>query len=266
MIRNVGIRMVLLVLASCRQWWHVRTAERAAAAALVGAVLVATGLLLVHPAAAGVAADATQAPFDHQRHERISCGACHGAGERHRTLLIRTERDCLACHHEAVRAASCDRCHGSANLPEPGTVQRALTLSVWEEARPRALRFGHAIHSGVQCLDCHRTPVTLAMDRACGSCHTEHHSAAASCIDCHEAPESGVHGASVHLSCAGSGCHAAPAAPSPTLSRELCLACHEAQRTHKPEGRCASCHQIPEPRTALRASQHDQPSRAGFDP
>jgi hypothetical protein len=186
-------------------------------------------------------------PFEHSRHESIGCNRCHGTGERHRTLLLRTPQDCLACHHDAARAADCTACHERARLPEPGTVTTALELSVRAEVQPRALPFGHELHARVDCRDCHRTPVTLAMDRTCGSCHAEHHTAAAECQSCHVSPEPAVHDASAHLSCSGGGCHAALAAPSPILSRSLCLVCHDAQRNHEPEGDCARCHRIPDP-------------------
>jgi hypothetical protein len=98
---------------------------------------------------------------------------------------------------------------------------------------------------GRTCGDCHRADVTLQVDRECASCHASHHTATAECAACHVPAKAGVHNADVHLSCAGSGCHASAAAPSPTLSRNLCLTCHAAQRTHEPGGVCAECHHIP---------------------
>jgi hypothetical protein len=183
-------------------------------------------------------------PFEHEQHEAVSCTTCHGAGERHRTLLVRTARECAACHHDRDRHATCTGCHAAGTLPEPGTVVHELSLGGAAPVRTRALPFGHALHAAVACQECHRTPVTLAMDRSCGSCHEGHHRPEAECAACHSPPGQPVHGAGVHLSCAGAGCHAPAVAPPPTLSRSLCIACHVAQRTHEPDGVCAACHLI----------------------
>jgi hypothetical protein len=201
---------------------------------------------------AGRSASTQARPFDHRRHESVACSACHGTGERHRTLLIRTDRDCLACHHDTARRSACTACHDRAQLPEPGKVQVALALSVWDTTRSRELRFGHRIHADVDCRECHRAPVTLVTDRTCSSCHEEHHTPAADCRSCHETTPVAAHQAAAHLTCSGAGCHAARTAPTPVLSRALCLSCHETQRTHEPDGVCASCHQIPH--TALPPS------------
>jgi hypothetical protein len=192
----------------------------------------------------GGAAAGSPRPFEHERHEAVSCTVCHGAGERHRTLLVRTPRECAACHHDLTRAVTCTGCHATGTLPEPGTLLHELSLSISADTRTRALPFGHVLHAAVPCHECHRAPVTLAMDRSCGSCHEAHHRAEAECTACHSPPQLPVHGAEVHLSCAGAGCHAPDVAPPPTLSRSLCTACHTAQRTHEPDGVCASCHLI----------------------
>jgi hypothetical protein len=181
-------------------------------------------------------------PFDHERHEAVSCTACHGTGVNHRTLLVRSSRDCAACHHGGVRA--CVGCHASGSLPKSGTVLRDLSLGVWPATRMRELPFAHSLHAGITCRECHRTPVTLAMDRSCGSCHESHHRPETECTACHSPPGQPVHGAAVHLSCGGTGCHAPAVAPSPALSRSLCIACHEQQRTHEPGNDCSGCHLI----------------------
>lgn len=189
--------------------------------------------------------------FDHGRHEPIACAACHGTGERHRTLLVRTREDCNACHHHEQRADRCLACHARATLPEPGRIAITLPLSVWSEARPRNLRFGHALHSEVECTACHAAPGTRAMVRTCGSCHGEHHGPAAACSACHSPPPATAHDAAAHLSCAGRGCHSSQAAPVPTLSRNLCLACHPKQAAHETGGECALCHEVPQPGAAV---------------
>jgi hypothetical protein len=189
-------------------------------------------------------------PFEHRRHERVSCRSCHGTGAEHRTILVRTPRDCAGCHHDERRAQACADCHGTERLPQPAPVAAAMSLSVWDSARTRALPFNHDVHArggaGLTCRDCHRTPVTLARDRACASCHTEHHRPEATCATCHLPTKQGTHTPEVHLSCAGAGCHAPAVAPPPTLSRTLCLTCHAAQKEHEPGGTCAACHRIPD--------------------
>jgi hypothetical protein len=209
------------------------------------AVLFAGAGLAQRPHDGAGSASTEPRSFDHRRHENLACSACHGTGERHRTLLIRTQQDCLACHHDAARANPCTTCHDRDLLPEPDGVQVALALSVWETPRRRELRFGHQLHADVDCRACHSTPVTLAMDRTCGTCHVEHHSPAADCRSCHATPPTAAHTRSAHLTCSGGGCHAPQSAPAPALSRTLCVACHEAQRTHEPDGECAACHRIP---------------------
>lgn len=185
-------------------------------------------------------------PFEHNRHERISCRECHGTGERHRTLTVQTPQDCAACHHDPRRDYACGDCHRAAELPAPGAVPAPMALTVWESSRTRTLPFAHETHAGITCEDCHRTPVTRAVNRECAACHAEHHRPEANCASCHLSPERSVHQAESHLSCAGSGCHAPAAAPAPTLSRSLCVMCHTEQRNHEPGSGCTACHQIPD--------------------
>jgi hypothetical protein len=194
---------------------------------------------------AAPAADGSERPFDHRAHESVSCTACHGAGGQHRALNVRSPAQCAACHHDAQRAQACTDCHAAADLPEPGHVSRSVLFGVWTDPRMRELPFGHALHEQLDCQECHRTPVMLAADRECSACHESHHRPEAECTACHVLVEQPAHQAAVHLSCAGAGCHAPLVAPSPTLSRTLCLACHPAQRAHEPDGTCAACHLIP---------------------
>jgi hypothetical protein len=184
-----------------------------------------------------------QRPFDHNRHERLSCRACHGTGEQHRTLLVRTSMDCARCHHDPARVGTCRDCH--ATPPEPGAVAVSLKLTVVDTARLRELPFEHRRHDAVACVNCHGTPVTLAPNRECASCHAEHHRPEANCSGCHSTINRVVHPRHSHMSCAGSGCHAPTVAPRPALSRNLCLTCHPEQRNHEPQGSCAACHGIP---------------------
>ena len=193
-------------------------------------------------------------PFEHSRHERVSCLECHGSGARHRTTLVRTPADCASCHHDEKRRFDCATCHSTPSLPNGRTIEAPMQFTVSDTSFTRSLPFGHRPHvaagSPITCRDCHRAPVTLSMDRGCGSCHDRHHTSKANCSGCHQQPRAGVHRADVHLSCSGSagGCHARAVAPSPTLSRALCVTCHVEQKEHEPEGVCATCHKIPAPR------------------
>ena len=234
-------------------------AQSIGGAALV--VFVTAGAALASPHAPAVAAPVVQdsslqgartivrRPFQHQRHEDLPCRGCHGAGATHRTTRVRAPTDCAACHHDPGRALSCAKCHTGDAIPAERPVRLTLALQVAEVPRVREVAFRHDVHiatsTGIVCRDCHGTEVTLQRNRECGSCHASHHAGKAECTACHAAPRRGVHDASVHLTCAGSACHAPATAPSPTLSRTTCLFCHTTQRFHEPDGSCAECHRIP---------------------
>ena len=200
--------------------------------------------------------------FEHRRHERLSCLECHGAGAEHRTIRVRTPRDCASCHHDPRRELACSTCHAS-GPGEPRRVTASISLPGAAGPVSRELTFRHEVHlaasTSLTCGDCHRTGVTLARDRECGSCHASHHTAKAECASCHALPRAGAHDARVHLSCAGSACHDAARAPPPALSRALCLVCHRAQATHEPGGTCAECHKVPLAGGAPRAGSRGGP-------
>jgi hypothetical protein len=208
---------------------------------LAGALLCMV-VLTAATAALRTPAESRARPFEHERHEAVRCTACHGTGERHGVLLVRSALQCAACHHDAAQPRPCTACHEAGGLPEPGSVRRHFESGIFEDRRTRELPFSHARHSDVACRDCHVKAVTLAPDRSCSSCHEAHHHAAAECAACHQPVGLPVHGAGVHLTCAGAGCHAPAVAPSPTLSRSLCLACHGEQKSHEPGRPCAGCH------------------------
>jgi hypothetical protein len=192
-------------------------------------------------------------PFEHRRHENVSCTECHGAADTHGTVSVQSALDCAACHHDARRNLECSRCHDPDSLPEDRTVTQVLVLSAPDPVlstpdpvrHRRGLPFGHELHSDVACRDCHEMPVTLAVTRTCASCHDQHHQAEASCRTCHGMEVQAVHRVDAHLSCAGGGCHSAGALPPLNASRMLCLACHPAQADHEPADSCALCHQVP---------------------
>lgn len=234
-------------------------AQSVAGAALV--VFVTAGVALASSPVRAVAAPVVQdsslqgvrtigrRPFRHQPHEDLPCRGCHGAGASHRTTRVRGPTDCAGCHHDPARGLSCAKCHAAGNIPAERTVRVALALQVTEAPRVRDITFRHDVHlatgTRLACQDCHGTPVTMARNRECGSCHSSHHSDRADCVSCHSPPRRDAHDASVHLTCAGSACHATAKAPSPTLSRATCLFCHADKKDHEPDGSCAACHRIP---------------------
>ncbi|HEY0996683.1 MAG TPA: hypothetical protein VGD77_11885 [Gemmatimonadaceae bacterium] len=184
-------------------------------------------------------------PFDHARHERLSCTQCHGTGARHRQVLVRSAADCAACHHDAGRARPCTTCHAA--LPAPREVTVAVRATASPAARARTMPVPHQRHAQVRCTECHREGPFLAPARACGSCHDRHHRADADCAGCHRAENQARHDAASHLGCAGAACHATALAPKVWPTRTLCLTCHPAQKEHAVGGQCAACHEIPAP-------------------
>ncbi len=212
-------------------------------AALLG--IAATGL--------ETAARTNARPFDHRRHESVSCRTCHGTGDQHRASFIRTPRDCAACHHARERASACRDCHSQDQLGSVEAAFTALTLSVWDTARVRRLPFAHRMHERVACGTCHATPVTLARSRECASCHEQHHRAEAECSSCHQKPPQAAHPRSAHLTCGAAACHAERVAPAADASRNLCVLCHEDRRAHESGGACAGCHKIPDGQTGAAA-------------
>lgn len=189
--------------------------------------------------------------FTHERHENLPCRGCHGSGASHRVTIIRSPRECAACHHAPERQRSCETCHARDSIPVERVVPVAMTLQVASDPRVRNVTFRHAVHlrgdSALACATCHSAPVTMQRERACTSCHDSHHSGRATCSNCHPSPPPRAHGASVHLGCSGSACHAAAKAPSERRARAVCLFCHADRVSHEPGGDCATCHQIPAP-------------------
>lgn len=222
------------------------------------ALTVLAAAIVVGITGIGAAAQTRAArPFDHDRHESISCGSCHGVGGQHREMLIRGPRDCAACHHDASRQSQCTSCHSADQLDRVTGAVTVFKLSVGNTALPRTLPFAHTRHSRVACTVCHATPVTLERSRDCASCHQQHHRAEASCSGCHPTPQATAHPVEAHLTCAASQCHAARVAPEPTLSRTLCLVCHTDRSGHEPAVDCAGCHKIPDKETAAAVLRGD---------
>jgi hypothetical protein len=209
--------------------------------AIAGAVAARAG-----DAPAGASAAAQSRPFRHVVHQAISCSECHQTGPQHRSPRTWTPADCAACHHDARRAMQCAQCHAPGTWDAPRRTLLQLALSVRPEREVRPVTFEHQRHATLQCAQCHDPAAGVRLTPPpCASCHTEHHRGAAECSTCHLPAPAGTHGLQVHLTCAGSECHALSPATQPTLSRPFCLLCHEEQREHEPGGLCHECHRVP---------------------
>jgi hypothetical protein len=197
------------------------------------------------PASDGAPTGPSDTTFLHSRHKGITCTACHGTtGTTHGALTIAAPKDCLACHHGPKQTATCATCHTTASLvPRPQMVTLRVT------ARPpgsgpvtRALPFAHARHAALACARCHAATDKRDVTTTCTSCHADHHQLDRDCASCHPTASVG-HERAAHDGCAG--CHATTQFVAATLSRPLCLTCHQAQRDHYVARDCATCHAIP---------------------
>ncbi len=200
------------------------------------------------PLEPGTALTQEPRPFRHAQHTDVSCGTCHASEEDPAIVTVRTPGDCASCHHDADRGYTCQACHSPERLRGDRPIEWDMTLTVWDEARTRTLPFDHDRHAGVECGDCHTTPVTLAVTAGCNACHQDHHRDDAQCTTCHVPSQVEAHDYEVHLTCASAGCHLAEAGERPALTRNLCLSCHIEQVDHEPGLSCQQCHMIPEER------------------
>jgi len=189
---------------------------------------------------------AAQDTFLHSNHRNIPCTRCHDMAQRHGSLRIRTRDDCMACHHSAENRSLCTNCHGATGPAETKVVTTPVRMPGWSSDRTRELSFEHARHRSVQCTECHTAARTNAVERECRSCHESHHRVESDrqCTACHAPAGEPVHNRTVHLSCAGSGCHAAGTTATLAPARPVCLACHTGRTDHYPGRECASCHAV----------------------
>lgn len=188
--------------------------------------------------------------FDHLRHAALSCASCHDTSQRHGETVVRTAADCRSCHHsnDDSVVGGCETCHTRAELGNVShPVAQSLDLSVAEDPVARVLSFDHATHAAVTCASCHvESPEQSAAAVQCSSCHIEHHEPTTDCASCHEAAAGGAHRVeTAHVTCSGAGCHLDAPFEGVPRTRPVCLACHQEQVDHRPEGDCADCHALP---------------------
>lgn len=181
-------------------------------------------------------------PPGHGSHAAVDCGNCH-RNSATATRAELTQADCMACHHGTERDIACTRCH---EVPGPRRVTRPMDFSVWSAPRTRGLPFDHAIHVDLGCRSCHMPPPELRPNLECVSCHDEgHHRPTADCAQCHGTDIIRNHDLDAHQTCSASGCHNQPTIEAISLlSRGVCVACHQAQRTHQEGQDCAECHEV----------------------
>ncbi|MEO8333438.1 MAG: hypothetical protein ABI664_00600 [bacterium] len=184
-------------------------------------------------------APARDSAFRHSRHTTVGCTQCHSTSSSHGGLTFTRPAGCQACHHSPKQKATCTKCHDPSSLSE-----RAMPMTFAISARrapvTRQVGFTHAKHDAVECAKCH-TGGTRAFTGTCASCHVSHHSATADCASCHTTARDG-HDRASHAGCAG--CHTDATVVALPSSRAVCLTCHVPQRTHYPQGECATCHAL----------------------
>jgi hypothetical protein len=186
---------------------------------------------------------ATQARFEHARHESLSCTTCHSTRSGHGDLKVSVARDCQGCHHgNTATARNCVRCHAAGEIGAVRQVATTFALAVWPQPRSRSLAFAHERHARIECGACHADTRQREVPRDCASCHGDHHTPERDCASCHP-PSRDTHTRALHLAgCAAAGCHERESGAAVSPVRATCLACHAEQRDHKPNRECAPCH------------------------
>lgn len=182
-----------------------------------------------------------QAIEGHATHRDLSCSSCHNVPEASQGTALPSRAQCLSCHHEQRREFTCSRCHDTGDI---GWVQVSQRLHVAGATTSRPLPFLHERHEEVECRTCHSGGPTLEVERACGSCHQEHHRQEAECMTCHADLPLETHELRSHEGCSGTACHNDPVIPSLTLTRNVCLVCHQDQVDHERGAECATCHLV----------------------
>lgn len=185
--------------------------------------------------------------FPHERHKSLSCITCHLSTQEHGRLAFEAPRGCQICHHQAPTASDCTSCHARSAL----VVQESVTVRVHVANAPERshrVRFDHAKHASLRCVECHTSPVSLDPGPdviRCAACHDAHHAASRSCVACHSAigPEiETAHAPPVSAHEACDACHLPDIVGRLVPDRELCLTCHAKQRDHYATRECTVCH------------------------
>jgi hypothetical protein len=189
--------------------------------------------------------------FPHARHVKLACLVCHQTGSGPGRLTFERPRGCSICHHQAPGQAKCETCHRTEQYGQPRP--KPITVTVpGHQPSARNVDFVHAQHSARPCLECHTTPVTLALAPAkaqCQDCHVEHHAVERTCASCHRVAEARVAHPTpeiAHQRC--DACHTRATIERLTPTRSFCSTCHAPKATNHYEPReCTVCHFLTEP-------------------
>lgn len=184
-------------------------------------------------------------PPGHATHQNINCTACHTRPPSYANLQPLPRSACRTCHHGPDQTRQCQQCHPAAARAGPHPVQVVIRTSVMRDSVMRTLTFDHTYHGKLRCAECHGGSINEPFQKTCSSCHARHHTPTADCARCHN-PNTVLkrHTLEVHTGCGQSGCHTDRSVAAFPPTRQVCLACHAAQRNHRPGGDCATCHQI----------------------
>jgi len=199
-------------------------------------------------AAAKVPADT----FEHSRHTKHACLECHSVGSGHGRLTFEPPRGCAVCHHKAPEQAKCESCHRETKYGAPKPKTMTVTVPNRNPV-PRQVDFLHSKHTGKTCVECHSTPVTMALAPAraqCNDCHDDHHSKPEiNCSSCHKIADPKAEHyppSTTHQQC--DACHTRPSIERLTPTRNLCVTCHAPKtRDHYNDKQCTTCHFFADP-------------------
>jgi hypothetical protein len=192
-------------------------------------------------------------PFPHARHAKLACLVCHTTGTGVGRLTFQPPRGCAICHHQAPASSRCATCHEKNEYMAVKHTTMTVTVP-GHDPRPRPVDFFHAMHAKRACLECHTTPVTLALSTAqaqCKDCHSDHHAAGRNCSACHTAADPKLAHQSLetaHQRC--DACHTATTIAELTPTRSFCSTCHaQKAKGHYDQKECSVCHFLAEPGT-----------------
>jgi nitrate/TMAO reductase-like tetraheme cytochrome c subunit len=213
----------------------------------------------VRPAAEYAASPLSRSPpsevdsFPHARHAKLACLVCHVTGTGAGLLTFKPPRGCAICHHQAPASSRCATCHEKNQYMAVKHTTMTVTVP-GHDPRPRPVDFFHAVHTKRACLECHTTPVTLALSTPqaqCKDCHSDHHAAGRNCSACHTVADPKLAHQSLetaHQRC--DACHTATTIAELTPTRSFCSTCHAAKaKGHYDQKECTVCHFLAEPGT-----------------